>query len=117
MRDLSTFIKDTYNKCSIDKLFEGCMHIDSIESAERLAKHIGNGHYVNATFESTLYKNRFIQVLSNLKPNINVVNCNSSVDRFFENDFNGFLVFNNLKFCQHKEIIEEIKHHKGVMIL
>lgn len=117
MKNLSTFINDMYNKAVIDRLFEDCIYIDSIEMAERTAKSICCGNIVNVIFENSIFKNRFIVVLSALMPNINIINCNCSSDSFSENTFDGFLVFNNLKFCKHKEIIEEIKNHKGVMIL
>lgn len=118
MKNLSTFITDTFIKKDINRLFEDCIYIDNIEMAEKTAKSICCGNIVNVVFETSIFKNRFINVLSSLMPNINIINCNCSKNRFLENDFTGFLVFNNLKFCKHKEIIEEIKkNYKGVMIL
>jgi hypothetical protein len=56
-------------------------------------------------------------MLSTARPDINVINCNSSIDSFLENDFTGLLVYNNLKHCKYKEIIEMINKHKGIIIL
>ena len=61
-------------------------------------------------------KDRFLDKLSTIRQDINVINCNCTVDRFLDNEFNGFLVFNNLKKCQHREIIEEIKKHKAILL-
>lgn len=117
MKSLSTFIKDEYAHSAIDDMFKECVYVNSMNIAERAAKDICYGNMFNLVFENSVYKNRFINVLTTLKPDINIINCNCSINSFFENDFNGFLVFNNLKHCNHKEIINEIKSHKGILIL
>lgn len=117
MKSLSTFIKDEYAHSAVNRLFKECVYVNSMDIAERTAKDICYGRRCNIVFENSIYKNRFINVLTTLKPDINVINCNCSVDSFFENDFNGFLVFNNLKYCNNKEIINEITTRKGILIL
>ena len=116
MKNLSVFIKDEFVKQDIDKLFENCICIDTIENAIDTAINVFYGNYANIVFESSLIKDRFLEKLYTINPNINIINCNCTVNRFFENDFNGFLVFNNLKKCQHKEIIEEVKKYNAVLL-
>lgn len=117
MKNLSMFIKDEFVKRSIDKLFENCICIDTIDEAKELASAVSYGKYANIVFNSSVCKNHFIDELSTACPDIKVINCNCSTDKFFENDFYGFLVFNNLKHCKSTEIIEEIKNHKGILLL
>jgi hypothetical protein len=116
MNNLSTFINDKFIENNINSFFENSTYIDSIELAEKAVKDVCCGYVTALVFENSVFKNRFMSNLATMKPNINIINCNCSADSFSENTFNGFLVFNNLKFCHHKEIIEEIKKHKGVLI-
>lgn len=116
MKNLSVYIKDEFVKQDIDKLFANCISIDTIEEAEKAITSVSYGKYANIVFKNSCVKNHFIDELSTACPNINVINCNCSVERFFDNDFCGFLVFNNLKRCQYTEIIEEIKKHKGILL-
>ena len=111
------FIKDEFVKRSIDKLFENCISIDTMEDAEALASAVSYGKYANVVFSSSYCKNHFLDELSTAYPDAKVINCNCSTDKFFENDLCGFLVFNNLKHCKSAEIIEEIKNHKGILLL
>lgn len=116
MRNLSSFIHDEFVKKGIDKFFENSICIDTIEQANKMALKVSYGAYANFVFENTACKNAFINRLRIARTDINVINCNCSVNRFLENNFNGFLVFNNLKHCQHREIIEEIKNHKAILL-
>jgi NAD-dependent oxidoreductase involved in siderophore biosynthesis len=116
MKNLSMFIKDEFVKRSIDKLFENCIYVNTIDDAERLASEIGYGKTVNAVFSNSNYKNHFIDELTTSCPDANIINCNCSVDKFFENDFCGVLIFNNLKHCKSTEIIEEINKHNAILL-
>ena len=116
MKNLSIFIHDEFIKKDIDKLFENNICIDTIEKATDIAVGILYGNYANIIFTNSNVKERFLDKLATVKPDANIINCNCTVDRFFENDFTGFLVFNNLKKCHHKEIIEEIKKHNAILL-
>lgn len=116
MKNLSVFIKDEFVKQNIDKLFENCICIDTIDKAIDFAVKVGYGNYANIVFTSSLIKDRFIDKISTIHPDLNVINCNCTIDSFFENSFNGYLIFNNLKRCQHMEIIEEIKKYNAVLL-
>lgn len=116
MKNLSVFIKDEFVKKDIDKLFENCICIDTIEQAINTACESLCQECANIVFINSIVKDRFLDKLFIVHTDLNVINCNCTVDRFFENDFNGFLVFNNLKRCQHREIIEEVKKHKAILL-
>lgn len=118
MRNLSNFIKDDYINKNIDKLFENNICIRTEEDVNNVVSLINNGSYANVVFTNSILKNIFIDKLSMYRDNINVINCNSTVNRFFENNFDGFLVFNNLTHCKHTEIIDEIRKysHKSILI-
>ena len=116
MKDLSSFVKDEFIKKA---LFEEGLFIDSIEETESLVSEVGCGKYVNIFFKSSSLKDIFIDRLSIIRPDVTIINCNCSVDKFYENDIEsikGLIIFNNIKKCKHSEIIESIKKYKGVLI-
>lgn len=118
MKKLSTFIKDEFVKNEVDQFFNNSICIDTIEEANNAVFNISNGNYANIIFTNSVLKDRFIDKLLTYKSNVNIINCNCTVNSFFENNLNdGFLVFNNLKHCKHIEIIEEIKKHKKSILL
>jgi hypothetical protein len=117
MKTLFTFIKDSFVAVGVNKLFENCICIDTMDAVDDVVSDISCGKYASIVFKNSIIKNRFFDMLSTARPDINVINCNSSIDSFLENDFTGLLVYNNLKHCKYKEIIEMINKHKGIIIL
>jgi hypothetical protein len=113
MKGLSDFVKDEFIK---KQLFEEGLYINSFDEVNTVVNNINNGEYKNIIFENTYLKERFLSRLKMLRPDYNLINCNSSTNRFFENDFNGLIVFDNIKKCKDKEILEEIKKYKAVLI-
>lgn len=114
MKDLSTFVKDEFVK---NHLFDEGVYISTIDDADKIISEISYGKYVNIVFEHSGLKDYFINALHTARPDINVINCNCSIDKFYENDFScGLLIFNNVKRCKHPEIIEELKKYKGILI-
>lgn len=116
MKSLSTFILDESVKANVDKFFENHICIDTIELADQMALKMSYGAYANFVFINSYIKDYFISKLYFHRQDINIINCNCTLNSFFNNRFDGFLVFNNLKRCQHKEIIEEIKKHNAILI-
>lgn len=116
MKNLSVFIKNELVKKNIDKLFEKHIYIDTIEQAIDSAVELNYGSCANIVFTCSVIKDRFIDKLATIHSDLNVINCNCTIDSFFENNFNGYLVFNNLKRCQHIEIIEEIKKYNAILL-
>lgn len=116
MKNLSIFIKDEFIKENIDKLFENSICIETVEEANRAVSNINYGSCANIVFTNSYIKDIFLNELKTYRSDVNIINCNSTVSGFFENNFGGFLVFNNLTHCKHAEIIEEIKKHKGILL-
>lgn len=117
MKNLSTFISDRFTKVLIDNLFSESVYVDTMADAENSARLVSAGKINCIVFENSTLKSRFMNSLSILRPNLNIINCNCSIESFKDNNLDdGFLVFNNLKHCHNKDIIEEIKRHKGVII-
>ena len=113
MKDLSTFVRDEFLK---NRLFDEGVYISTIDEADKIISEVSYGRYVNIVFEHSGLKDYFINNLHTHRPDINVINCNCTVNKFYENNFDGLLIFNNVKKCKHAEIVEEIKKHKGIMI-
>ena len=113
MKDLSTFVRDEFLK---NHLFDEGVYISTIDEADKIISEVSYGRYVNIVFEHSGLKDYFINNLHTQRPDINVINCNCTVNKFYENDFDGLLIFNNVKKCKHNEIVEEIKKHKGILI-
>lgn len=113
MKDLSTFVRDEFLK---NHLFDEGVYISTIDEADKIISEVSYGRYVNVVFEHSGLKDYFINNLYTQRPDINVINCNCTVNKFYENDFDGLLIFNNVKKCKHTEIVEEIKKHKGILI-
>ena len=113
MKELSTFVKDEFLK---KKLFEEGIYVEDFNHADELANAVNYGKLFNIVFQNSNLKERFLDTLSTQRPEMTVINCNSSIDRFFENDFTGLLIFDNIKKCKDTEILEEIKKYKAVLI-
>ena len=113
MKELSTFVKDEFIK---KKLFEEGLYIDNFDDITTLVAEANSGNCFNIVFENTYLKERFISQLKTVQPNLNIINCNSSLNRFFDNDFTGLLVFDNIKKCKDTRIIEEVKKYNAILI-
>lgn len=116
MKDLTIFIKDEFIKKA---LFEESLYIDNEKDAYNTAVKINSGKYINIIFENSILKNNFLDIITTMRPDSNIINCNCSIDNFNNiniNNLSGLLIFNNVKNCKHKEIIETIKNYKGILI-
>ena len=113
MKELSRFVKEEFIKSD---LFDKGVYVDTLDDVSRLVVRVTIGEQMNITFRSSYLKDYFISCLRGIRPYLNVINCNCTVDRFYENNFGGLLVFDNIKKCGHLEIIETIKQYKGVII-
>lgn len=113
MKSLSEFVMDSI---VIKDLFVDAVHINSIDEADNILHNINCGINNKVIFKNSSIKSYFIDKLSTIRPDINVINCNCSVDKFNENSFNGFLVFDNVNRCKYYDIISEIKKYNGVIL-
>ena len=116
MKSLSTYANDTFIKYTLYELFESHEYVDDTDKINRLINEVNYGKTPKIVFKNSYLKEYFISNLYTVRPDINVVNCNCSIDRFYENDFGGLLIFNNVKHCKHSEIIEEIQKHKCLLL-
>lgn len=116
MKSLSTYANDTFIKYTLYELFESHEYVDDIDKVNKLINEVNYGKTTKLIFKNTYLKEYFIDNLYTVRPDINVVNCNCSIDRFYENNFDGLLIFNNVKHCKHHEIIEEIQKHKCLLL-
>lgn len=113
MRELSRFVKDRF---TVNEMFNDCVHVNTIEDVDYIVDVISCGVYKNIKFKNSSLKNYFFDSLYGVRPDMKVINCNSTIDRFNENEFNGLLIFDNIGKCGHSEILNELKNYKGVMI-
>lgn len=113
MKELSTFVKDEFIK---KKLFEEGLYINNFDDIKKLVIDANNKIYFNVIFENTYLKENFLTLLKNTCPDFNIINCNSSLERFVNNDFGEFIVFDNIKKCKDTRIIDEIKKYNAILI-
>ena len=113
MKELSIFIKDEFIK---NKLFEEGRYINTFEDVNNLVVEATNGNTFNVLFANSYLKDSFLCNLQTFRPDINIINCNSSLNRFYQNNFDGLLVFDNIKKCKEPSILEEIKLHNAILI-
>lgn len=116
MKDLSDFIKNELLK---KRVFDENNYnsISTIEEAEDVISSIVCGNMHNLVFDNSNIKTFFINKLLTTKPDTSVINCNCSLSRFNESDFDSdLLVFDNILKCKYPEILEKIKKIEGVFI-
>ena len=113
MRELSEFVKNEFAK---KQLFEEYQFIESIEGVDEIISSLNCGIYTSIKFKNSGLKDYFIDKITTCRPETNIINCNCSIDRFYNNDFDGLLIFNNLLQCKHQDILNEIKNYKGIFI-
>lgn len=117
MKNLSTFIKDKIQSLHLLEK-DDVIVINNIDEAECAASSVCCGNLINEklVFNTTTLKNIFLENVMIHCSNAKIINCNCSIDRFYNNDFDGLLIFNNLLQCKHQDILNEIKNYKGIFI-
>lgn len=113
MRGLSDFVKNEFTK---KQIFENYTFIESIEGVDNIISTLNCGICMNIKFKTSGLKHYFIDKIACIRPEINVINCNCSIDSYFENNFNGLIIFNNVGRCKFEEIFEDINKYKAVRI-
>lgn len=109
MKDLSDFVKREFSKKT---LFEHFEFIDTIEGVDSIINTLNTGIYVDVKFKNSNLKNYFFDKLTTTRPEANIINCNCSIERYNENNFNGLIIFNNINKCHYIEILEDINKYK-----
>ena len=113
MKQLSEYIKDEFLK---NKFFKESIYVRDNATADSLAFEASYNNIFNLVFDNFSLKEHFLDSLAIYNKNLNIINCNSTIDRFFENDFSGLIVFDNIKKCKDSKILEEIKKYKAILI-
>jgi hypothetical protein len=71
----------------------------------------------NLIFSNLELKNYFYSKLEDYNIKYNYINCNSSIERFFNDIQNdGLILFNNINNCKDPDIIKIIKNTDGIII-
>jgi hypothetical protein len=109
MRELSDFVKNEFAK---KQLMENYTLIESIEGVDKIINALNCGLYMNIKFKTSNLKDYFIDKITTSRPESNIINCNCSIDSYFENQFNGLIIFNNINKCHYIEILEDINKYK-----
>lgn len=113
MKELSDFVKNEFIK---QQLFENCIYVDTIEGVNEVINSLNRGIYLNIKFKTTNLKEYFIDQITTSRPESNIINCNCSVNSYFENTFNNLIIFNNLGKCKHQEILKDVEKYKAIKI-
>lgn len=114
MKDLSNFVKTEFVK---KQIFEKYIFIDTIESVDEVINTLNSGIYMNLKFKTSSLKNHFIDKITTIRPESNFINCNCSIERYYENEFRDLLIFNNISKCKYEEILNDInKYDKSIKI-
>jgi hypothetical protein len=95
-----------------EQLKQKPFHIHNFEDADDLLYYCFTDRYV--IFDSIILKNYFIN-----NTNRNVINCNSSYDKFteeMEKYFDERTIFNNINFCNDVDILNIINKTNNLMI-
>lgn len=113
MRELSEFVKNEFAK---KQLFEEYEFIDSIEGVDEIIGSLNCGIYANIKFKNSGLKDYFIDQITTCRPESIIINCNCSIESYFENNFSGLIIFNNVGRCKYQEILEDLNNYKAIRI-
>lgn len=106
MFDLYTYITNT-----------NCIHIHSIEEAELWANKAAFGGEYIFDFDMSSYKEYFLNVLKIINGKVDIINCDSQLDRFMDdiNESDGLIVFNNARYCKDLDQFNYVIKNKIVL--
>lgn len=113
MKQLSDFVKTEFAK---KQMFEDYKLIESIEGVDEAISTLNCGIYMNIKFKTSGLKDYFIDKITTIRPESNIINCNCSVDSYFENKFSGLIIFNNISRCKYNEILEDLNNYKAIRL-
>ena len=114
MIDVNKYIKNEYtlNLLTPYKIVKNQIDVEVIVSNILDFKKVPN-----LIFSDNELKNYFYYKLDEYNIDYNYVNCNSSLERFF-NDIHqeGLIIFNNINNCKDENILKIIKNTPGIII-
>ena len=96
---------------------ENIKNIKDYQDIDKLIFRIETIKNLNLQFSSNNLKHYFFSKLYELNEVYNIINCNSGIERFY-NDYQleGVKVFDNLNLCKDQDILKIVKNTKGILI-
>lgn len=91
--------------------------IRDYQEVDNLIYKLDNIKNLNLKFSNNNTKHYFFSKLQELNDVYNIINCNSGIERFY-NDYQleGIKVFDNLNLCKDVDILKISKNTKGILI-
>ena len=91
--------------------------IRDYQEFDNLIYKLDNIKNLNLKFSNNNTKHYFFSKLQELNDVYNIINCNSGIERFY-NDYQleGIKVFDNLNLCKDVDILKISKNTKGILI-
>lgn len=108
------YIKNVFITEKVGKPFK---EINTIEEAEDAAFEISQGYIENLIFKNSIIKARFFSILEVNRPDITIINCNTS-NRVFNNQILGLknIVYNNIDKCNDPDILERVINDNKIIV-
>lgn len=100
------YIKNVFITEKVGKPFK---EVNTIEEAEEVASEISQGDIKNLIFKNSIIKSRFFSILEVNRPDITIINCNTS-SRVFKDQIYGLknIVYNNIDRCNDQDILKYV---------
>lgn len=96
---------------------EKMKNIDTYQDVDNLVFKLNTNKFINIKFSSNNIKHYFFSKLHDLQETYNIINCNSGIERFYDDyQADGIKVFDNLNLCKDLDILKIIKNTKGILI-
>lgn len=112
MIDLSTFIQTKEIKEELEK---NCVVIRSTDDADLFALEVSQGKLHNVIFEKSSLKSYTFSKIQISTP-INIINCNSTLERFCESLDDRLNIFDNVNLCKNIDILNILINKKGILV-
>lgn len=114
MINLSDFIKCDFLKESLKK--NGVL-IKDVSDVKAYVFDLTEGLQKNVIFENSQLKDYLFECLKENDVKFDIINCNATEERFFENFGNNNLrIYNNVGKCKSLEILKVIQNNSGIII-
>jgi len=114
MVSLSDFVKCEFVRESLKK--NGVL-IKDVSDVKAYVFDIAEGVQKNAIFENSQLKDYLFEYLKDNDVKFDIINCNATEERFFENfDTNNLRIYNNVGKCKSPEILKVIQNNSGIII-
>lgn len=114
MIDLNSYIKVDFLRSEIQK---SSIVVTNIDEADLFALNISQGIIQNVIFEKSSLKSYCFDRIKTLC-DVNIINCNSCIDRFCEDyaQSSKVTIFDNINQCKNPDILDIIFNSKGILV-